>query len=573
MKLRPCRRRPPRHRPAALGRRGPAAPAVATSSVAPLRAASVDDSTSSLRARVVGDVQRIELLALARGLLARQQLDGAGRRRASRWPGRRSGAAPAPRRANRPARPWSRARGAAPSLSSSSTSVGFEALGAVHGEQPHRLGRRQRRRLDAPGAQRAHQRIGRGEAAAVELAAQRPAAPRRLASTLARSAAGAAAAKRASTSPSWKIAASASCGGSAASAACQRRNCAPMPASGAGRSSACSRSNQAAGRGAPARCAQRQLHQRLVVAAPNSGELSARASDRSCPGETSASSSATTSCTSGASPRSVFSGCCAAMCRRRSSSCISASRSRRRASTMISRRRSAGGDARGDPARPPAGIPVCSRRSSGSTRGTRQAVAPGRRRAVAAAAGSVAPSRRRAAIGGSGQHGAGSRATRWCARGSRRTRPPSCACAHHRVDQRRSPPAHCAGCGRSSAGRRPAPSRTKACAATKHLRLGAPEAVDALLGIAHDEHAGRRAAGAGIAAAASACSACHCSGLVSWNSSISRCAHARVEPLLHPARQHRRRRAAAARRALDVVHVDPAALALELRRMRRSAGA
>jgi hypothetical protein len=62
----------------------------------------------------------------------------------------------------------------------------------------------------------------------------------------------------------------------------------------------------------------------------------------------------------------------------------------------------------------------------------------------------------------------------------------------------------------------------------EHPRVGIAEAVDALFGIADDEHR-RRPLTAGTAARhprrtrASRASTCHCSGLVSWNSSISKC--------------------------------------------------
>jgi hypothetical protein len=93
----------------------------------------------------------------------------------------------------------------------------------------------------------------------------------------------------------------------------------------------------------------------------------------------------------------------------------------------------------------------------------------------------------------------------------------------------------------------------------EHLRLGAAKAVNALFGVAHQKHAGRRAR-----------------ARVTDEPGIQRLplqrvgvlelvdhqvAYARVQPLLHPARedgvgQHQQRG------ALDVVHVDPAAFAL-----------
>ena len=66
-----------------------------------------------------------------------------------------------------------------------------------------------------------------------------------------------------------------------------------------------------------------------------SGDFKARANDKSWRGDTSASSKATTSSTSGQSISSVFSGCWAAMCNAASSACIRPRRSRLRASTMM----------------------------------------------------------------------------------------------------------------------------------------------------------------------------------------------------------------------------------------------
>ena len=101
----------------------------------------------------------------------------------------------------------------------------------------------------------------------------------------------------------------------------------------------------------------------------------------------------------------------------------------------------------------------------------------------------------------------------------------------------------------------------------EHLRLGAAEAVDALLGVAHDEHAG-------WALAAGAAAGAHVGGqpgvqrLPLQRVGVlelidQQVAHTRVQALLHPAaqggvRQHDQRR------ALDVVHVHPATCALEL---------
>ena len=69
----------------------------------------------------------------------------------------------------------------------------------------------------------------------------------------------------------------------------------------------------------------------------NSGERSACASDRSCPGDTSASTSASTSRTAGSSPSTRSSGCSQAMPSARSSACSTLSGARLRASTISSR--------------------------------------------------------------------------------------------------------------------------------------------------------------------------------------------------------------------------------------------
>ncbi len=113
----------------------------------------------------------------------------------------------------------------------------------------------------------------------------------------------------------------------------QRCSCAPMRCSAGGCATSCSRSNQGRRR---ARCCKASSMSASSARA-NRGDRSARASDRSCAGDTRASSSATRSCTSGASPSRVFSGCCDAMPSARSSCCMAASRSRLRASTMMSR--------------------------------------------------------------------------------------------------------------------------------------------------------------------------------------------------------------------------------------------
>ncbi len=100
----------------------------------------------------------------------------------------------------------------------------------------------------------------------------------------------------------------------------------------------------------------------------------------------------------------------------------------------------------------------------------------------------------------------------------------------------------------------------KSLSGTKHLRLGTAEAVNALFGVAHQEHAGRRT----------------CTR-VADEPGVQRLPlqrvgvlelvdhqmpDARVQPLLHPARQHRVGQHQQ-RGAFDVIHVDPAAVALQ----------
>ena len=101
----------------------------------------------------------------------------------------------------------------------------------------------------------------------------------------------------------------------------------------------------------------------------------------------------------------------------------------------------------------------------------------------------------------------------------------------------------------------------------EHLRFGAAEAIDALLGVTDDEQAGclRAAAGTGITAEPGV------QRLPLQRAGVlelvdQQVARAGVEPLLHPAAQHRIGQQAQ-RGALDVVHVDPATLALERREL------
>ena len=95
----------------------------------------------------------------------------------------------------------------------------------------------------------------------------------------------------------------------------------------------------------------------------------------------------------------------------------------------------------------------------------------------------------------------------------------------------------------------------------EHLRLGAPEAIDALLGIADDEHARRPRPGPAVAAQPGMQRLpLQRIGVLELVDQQVR--DARVEPLLHPARQ-RRLAQQQLRGLLDVVHVDPAVPALD----------
>ena len=96
----------------------------------------------------------------------------------------------------------------------------------------------------------------------------------------------------------------------------------------------------------------------------------------------------------------------------------------------------------------------------------------------------------------------------------------------------------------------------------KHFGRGAAKAVDALLGVAHDEDAGRLpCARVALQPGVQRLPLQRVGVLEFINQQV---AHLRIEPLLQPAaqggvlQQH-------ARGAFDVVHVDPAAAALELR--------
>ena len=113
------------------------------------------------------------------------------------------------------------------------------------------------------------------------------------------------------------------------------------------------------------------------------------------------------------------------------------------------------------------------------------------------------------------------------------------------------------------------PVAHKSLGRLEHLRLGAAKAVNALLGVAHNEHAGRRGplraaaatARAGVAAEPRPqCLPLQRVGVLKFVN--QQMLDARVQPLLHPAReqwvaQHDQRG------TLHVVHVNPVAFALE----------
>ena len=95
----------------------------------------------------------------------------------------------------------------------------------------------------------------------------------------------------------------------------------------------------------------------------------------------------------------------------------------------------------------------------------------------------------------------------------------------------------------------------------EHLRLGATETVDALFGIADDEDAGRGAACPGIAAEPFVQSLpLQRVGVLEFVD--QQVFDACIEPFLHPAGEHGIRQHDQ-RGPLDVVHVDPAAFALQ----------
>ena len=95
----------------------------------------------------------------------------------------------------------------------------------------------------------------------------------------------------------------------------------------------------------------------------------------------------------------------------------------------------------------------------------------------------------------------------------------------------------------------------------KHLRFGTPEAVNTLLRVAHDEDAGRLP-GTGVAAQPSQqCLPLQRIGVLKFVD--QKMTNACIQFFLHPARQHRVTQHDQCG-AFDVVHVDPAAFALEV---------
>jgi hypothetical protein len=102
----------------------------------------------------------------------------------------------------------------------------------------------------------------------------------------------------------------------------------------------------------------------------------------------------------------------------------------------------------------------------------------------------------------------------------------------------------------------------------EHLRLGAAKAVDALLGVTHDEHAGRRTAARARVARKPGVQRLPLQRVGVLKFVDEQVAHARVQALLHPAAEHRVGEHAL-RHALDVVHVHPAARALERGKLRK----
>ena len=128
------------------------------------------------------------------------------------------------------------------------------------------------------------------------------------------------------------MACKASCGGSVSTQPLYLSKVAPKPINSWLLCSAfCSTSNQLKGRSPLTRA----ICTSASSLTPNSGERRARASERSCCGETSTSSSATISSTSQQSISSVFSPICAGTCSLRSSSCKGIKPARLRDKTMM----------------------------------------------------------------------------------------------------------------------------------------------------------------------------------------------------------------------------------------------
>ena len=99
----------------------------------------------------------------------------------------------------------------------------------------------------------------------------------------------------------------------------------------------------------------------------------------------------------------------------------------------------------------------------------------------------------------------------------------------------------------------------------EHLRFSAAKAIDALLGVSHDKHAGRlRPAARTHVAAEPGLQRLPLQRIGVLKFVNQKMADACVQPLLHPATQHRIRQQVLGC-AFNVVHVHPAALAFECR--------
>ena len=105
----------------------------------------------------------------------------------------------------------------------------------------------------------------------------------------------------------------------------------------------------------------------------------------------------------------------------------------------------------------------------------------------------------------------------------------------------------------------------------EHLRLGPAKAVDALLGVAHDEHAGRgRPTARARIARQPRVQRLPLQRVGVLKLIDQQVANARIEPLLHPARQHGVGQHDQGR-ALHIVHVHPAVLLLDGGKLRNQA--